>query len=75
LSAKFGPPIGVGVDVGVGRGVTLGSVGTAWTVKDALPLVRPGELAVTVTVPAVNWVRSATFCMPPSAVSSGSPGE
>src|SRR5438067_1407315 len=71
---RFGPPTGVGVAVGVGSGVTFGSVGTDCTANDALAPVRPGALALTVTVPAVNCVRSAIFVMPPSTESCGSPG-
>ena len=40
-----------------------------------LPLCKPGALAVTVTVPGTNVLRSAIFCKPPSKFSSGSPGE
>ena len=53
--------------------VAVGPV-VATTLKVAEPLFKPVELAVTVTVPGVNWARTATFARPPSADRFGSPG-
>jgi hypothetical protein len=44
------------------------------TLNEVVPPPRPGELAVTVTVPGVNCDLTAIFVMPPSAVTFGSPG-
>jgi hypothetical protein len=48
--------------------------GTGTIVNDAEPLARPGAVAVTVTVPGVNWLRKAILVKPPSTCNSGSPG-
>jgi hypothetical protein len=49
--------------------------GTGTIVSDAEPLASPGAVAVTVTVPGVNWLRRAILVKPPSTCNSGSPGE
>jgi hypothetical protein len=48
--------------------------GTATIGNETDPLANPGAVAVTVTVPAVNWLRRATLVIPPSTANSGSPG-
>jgi hypothetical protein len=71
VAAKFAGAEGAAVQLVV----EVRGSGTATIGNDTEPLVRPGAVAVTVTVPVVNWLRSAIFVRPPSTWSSGSPGE
>lgn len=48
--------------------------GTGWIEYDAVPEIRPGAEAVTVTVPGVNWLKTAILVRPPSNCNWGSPG-